>query len=369
MNPSAQLLLDSLRQPPELASVTESRWNTLLPLARQTGVLGKLAVILHGLGLCEKLPHRVQPHMLAMEVVAREHNRIVRWEVNRIQHALEHLDCPVILLKGAAYVMAQLPPGRGRLVSDVDILVPFEALKAVEQALLEHGWEHVKLHPYDQRYYRQWMHELPPLRHTERGTVIDVHHTILPTTGRLRPDPQVLFQAARPVEQYAPFRILAPADMVLHTSVHLFQDGEIASGLRDLTDLDDLLRCFSQTEPGFWDQLIPRARQLGLQRPLYYALRFTRKLLGTPTPEHVLAESEKDRPPWAVAAAMDGLVSRAIVPDPRDHESAMHGLARWLLYVRSHWLRMPPRLLVPHLFHKATRRWKREEEKEDDDLV
>jgi hypothetical protein len=28
----------------------------------------------------------------------------------------------------------------------------------------------------------------------------------------------------------------------------------------------------------------------------------------------------------------------------------------WLLYVRSHWLRMPPHLLVRHLLVKATRK-------------
>ena len=32
--------------------------------------------------------------------------------------------------------------------------------------------------------------------------------------------------------------------------------------------------------------------------------------------------------------------------------------ARWLLYLRSHWLRMPPLLLARHLGYKAYLRWR-----------
>ena len=40
------------------------------------------------------------------------------------------------------------------------------------------------LTPYDDAYYRDHMHELPPLIHKERDRMIDVHHTILPLTAR-----------------------------------------------------------------------------------------------------------------------------------------------------------------------------------------
>ena len=46
----------------------------------------------------------------------------------------------------------------------------------------------MKSDPYDDAYYRRWMHELPPLIHRERDRMIDVHHTILPLTARITPD-------------------------------------------------------------------------------------------------------------------------------------------------------------------------------------
>ena len=34
------------------------------------------------------------------------------------------------------------------------------------------GWATTHHSPYDQRYYRTWMHELPPLRHAVRGSIL-----------------------------------------------------------------------------------------------------------------------------------------------------------------------------------------------------
>ncbi len=382
------LILNALRDPQALASLPPSQWDQLMPRARRAGIFARLALQLLDLDLWDQVPERVREHLEAMRVVAAEHDRIVRWEVNRIRWALEGIETEVLLLKGAAYVMAGLPPARGRLVSDVDIMVPKERINDVEAALIRHGWEPMKLDPYDDRYYRQWMHELPPLQHSDRLTIIDVHHTILPESGRLSPDPRLLFESAcgfvhngpgphadphllldqARATDHHPFKILAPTDMVLHTCVHLFQDGEVAGGLRDLTDIDDMLRHFGQHEPGFWDQLVPRAAQLGLERPLFYALRYAKRLLGTPVPEPVEHASWHGAPAPEVATVMDSLVERAIVPEGPDGASRLHSVARWVLYVRSHWLRMPPHLLIAHLTRKAFRRWT-EKETEEQDLL
>ena len=381
-----QLLLNALRQPQDLASYEPSQWDHVMPRARRAGVFARLAMELFDRDLYSMVPRRVCEHLEAMRVVAVEHNRIVRWEVNRITQALCTIDTPVVLLKGAAYVMTGLPPSRGRLVSDVDILVAKEKLNDVEAALIDHGWEPVKLDPYDQRYYRKWMHELPPLQHKDRLTVIDVHHTILPETSRLKPDPKLLLNSARAILPLTgplypdaalllesarkvdgfELKVLAPQDMVLHTSVHLFQDGEVAGGLRDLTDINDLLRHFAEHEDSFWDGLVPRAAQLGLERPLFYALRYAKRLLHTPIPDRVDQAIQAGSPPVPVVALMDALVERAMIPEGPDGAPRLHHIARWLLYVRSHWLRMPLHLLASHLARKALRRWTEEEPQEDD---
>jgi hypothetical protein len=53
---------------------------------------------------------------------------------------------------------------------------------------------------------------------------------------------------------------------------------------------------------------------------------------------------------------MDWLITRALFPHPPDEEPASGiRFARWLLFVRSMWLRMPPWLLAYHALAKLVR--------------
>jgi hypothetical protein len=139
--------------------------------------------------------------------------------------------------------------------------------------------------------------------------------------------------------------------MVLHSATHLFFNEEFSNGLRDLADLDSLLRGFGR-ERGFWERLAQRARVLGLARPLYYGLRYAQRLLGTP----VEIEVPEGQPPALVRALMDGLFLRVLEADHPSAADRLTPLAHRALYVRAHWLRMPPHLLAYHLTAKALRR-------------
>jgi len=49
------------------------------------------------------------------------------------------------------------------------------------------------------------------------------------------------------------------------------------------------------------------------------------------------------------------------LPDHPSCADVFTPVARWLLFLRGHYLRMPLRLLIPHLTRKAWRRVKGEE--------
>lgn len=357
MTVSSELLFRVVSDPRSLAGFDAPQWNRLLRTARRTGLLPRLGVLTTSSVDAACLPPGVQPQFLAAETACGYHERCVRREVMLLQRSLSGFDDKVVLLKGAAYLMADLPVARGRLMSDLDILVPRSGLAAVEAALRDDGWEPLSHDEYDDHYYREWMHELPPLRQRERGTVIDVHHTILPLSGRLRPAPELLLEAALPIPGCNFWR-LSPVDMLLHSAAHMFQDGDLAGGLRDLLDLDMLFRYFGEHDDGFWQNLVPRARELQLLRPLYYALRQAASLLGTPVPSLIESQIGEAGPAWWTRMTMNWLLRRGLEPQDGDGESWDVSLARLLLYVRGHWLRMPPGLLLKHLAHKAAKRWK-----------
>jgi len=360
-----QLLLNSLRSPESLPSLTPTDWELLLRVARRVRLLGRIEADLAKAGLLGEVPAAAGNHLRASRHVIEHRRTLITWEINRILWAIKGMDISLILLKGAAYVQAGLPPAPGRLFADVDLLVAEEQIAALEERLVSKGWYKMVIDPYDDRYYRVWMHEIPPLRHRERGTEIDIHHRLLPRTSRLTADPAALLEGARPLE-IPGLKILAPTDMVLHAFLHLFLEGDPVEGLRlrDLLDAHDLLSHFGQ-EPGFWEGLVPRARQFGWQRPLFYGLRFAQRLFDTPIPASVLKEAQQGSPAWPVLKLMDGLVPLAILPGHPDHPSRRAFLARWLIFLRAHWLRMPTFLLIRHLSYKTYLRFRGVRKKAD----
>jgi hypothetical protein len=349
-------------RPESLSALVPAQWDLLVRQARRANILGKLAVDLEARGDIGEILATARPHLLSAAAIAHQQGRAIQWETRCIHEALAPTGVPVVLLKGAAYVMAGLPTCHGRVFSDVDILVLKESIAEVETALAINGWTGSYHSAYDQRYYRKWMHEIPPMHHRRRGTVIDVHHAILPETARIKVNTAALWQAVVPLPGYDNFYVLQPTDMVLHSATHLFHEGELHDGLRDLFDLDSLLRHFGQTA-GFWDAIAPRAKHLGLERPLYYALRYTKRLLDTPIPQSVIDATRG--PPLLIRSIMDFCYAKALRPAHASCADIWSPLARLALYVRSHWLRMPLLLLAYHLTRKALTKEDRGSSKRD----
>ncbi|MEN3974690.1 nucleotidyltransferase family protein [Emcibacter sp. SYSU 3D8] len=350
---TADPLLRALRDPASMTALTGADWTGLMQRARPRALLGKLAQGAADAGVTDALPAAVRRQFASAGRLCAYNDEHLKAEAFLVLHALRDAGSPVLFLKGAAYALLGLKLARGRVSSDIDVLVPRERLPAVELALDAAGWAGMKLDPYDQRYYREWMHELPPLQHRYRATVMDVHHTILPLTGRITPDAGALLRDALPVAVMGRTALVPrPDDMVIHAALHLFQDGDLAERLRDLLDLHELAAEFAAADAGFWNGLAERARLHQAGRPLFYAFHFARRLLGTPVPEEFL-RTLSPRPAALALAVMDTLVPAALLPSHPDRVSTGAALARRMLFIRSHWLRMPPFLLARHLAIKG----------------
>ncbi len=300
--------------------------------------------------MLEQVPPPVRRHLHSAVLVHDKQKRDLAYDTGKIQEALDSIGEKLILLKGGAYLMAGLPVSRGRLISDIDIIVPRHRIDEVEKTLNHFGWESSYVDSYNERYYRKWMHEIPPLANRKRGTTLDLHHTILPPTAAANIDAGLLFDDLMEVKPG--IFTLSWQDMVIHSATHLFHEGEFHHGLRDLWDLDRMLRDFPERDPQFWNSLAERARQLDLLGPLFYGLTYSRKVFSTPIPTRVLKETGS----WSRTLRkplMDFLFLRAFRPDQPECRLPLTGLALNLLYIRSHYLRMPLYLLVPHLARKA----------------
>ena len=326
------LLARALADPSSVATLDGAGWQDLLTMARAELLSASLAHRLDGI----PKPEAAQRFLEDAKASYAQGRLVALWEVEMARRALGDLGVPVVLLKGSAFIAAGLAAGQGRFVGDLDILVPRAELDRVEAALLGAGWEWVKPDPYDDAYYRRWMHELPPLIHRDRDRMIDVHHTILPLTARPTPDADALI--ADSITLPNGLRMLNSDDMICHAGAHLFADGDLSGGMRNLWDIHCLVDDFGVAG------LAERARRHGLTSAVHRALRLSHALYGTQLPDG-----------WVRSASDDDLYLRRLTA--RDGWGRQtRPVTRLGFYVRSHWLRMPPLMLARHLWTK----WRKE---------
>lgn len=324
---SGALLTQALRDPASVEALDASGWTALLAAARAEQLIGTLAWRVEGLTMPEAARRVLEDARATVE----QGRLVALWEAEMARRALTGKGMPVVLLKGTALVAAGLSAGQGRQIGDLDILVPRDRIGEAEAALIAAGWEWVKPDPYDDDYYRRWMHELPPLIHRERDRMIDVHHTILPLTARITPDAAALIGSGVALENG--LFVLPPEGMLVHAAAHLFADGDLQGGLRNLWDIRCLIDEFGNAE--FELKLAACAALHGLTYEVERALRLSDHLFGQ----------------GADLTLADRLyVRRLLARDGWGRPTRK--LTEFAFYLRGHWLRMPPLMLVRHLWTK-----------------
>lgn len=335
--------------PPELDA---DGWRHLLGRMRRTKLLARLAALAHDRGWLDQLPEGVRVELNNARKRVERRLLDTLWEGDRLVAALAPLGVPVVLLKGAAYVVAGDRAAVGRDFSDIDVLLPRDRLRDCESKLMAAGWAAKALDPYDDRYYRDWMHELPPMQHVHRMTHLDVHHTLSPPTSRWAIDIARIRAECEPAARVPALWVPAPADRLLHSAVHLMSEGSFDTALRDLLDLADLAAQHGTT-PGFWDRLLQRAGELGLGVPLHDALVLAGEFAQAPVPAPVIDDLHRRHGRAPRRRLVLALLRHAVRAPGLDAPRALDGPVALALYVRSHWLRMPLHQLLPHLVRKA----------------
>lgn len=347
------LLIQILRRPEVAVSLEESSWGLLIRQARAANVLGRVLSAIDGFFPCADWPSRPQQVFLAERHLADHRQASLRWEMEGLARDLAKINVRPIALKGAAYLLQKYEFAFYRQFGDIDILVPREKLADVEVQLTSRGWLGTKPGAYDQEYYRRWMHELPPMQHLHRGTSLDVHHAILPLTGRYKPETSLLLGSSRAAFGMALVDVLHPFDMFLHAAAHLFCEGEHQNSLRNLLDLYDLLHVIDSNGTSTPGQLVDRGIALNLTPVLALATRQLWRIFGLDVAQKITLEIQQRGLVYPALRWSDWMFDGVFLGFHPSHKITMTNFARHVLYLRGHALRMPPGLLTVHLVRKA----------------
>ncbi|SEK58861.1 nucleotidyltransferase domain-containing protein [Ectothiorhodospira marina] len=346
-------LREALTHPESILQRTGEELGQLLAAAREAGMLGTLWHLAQIHDIDETIPEALARHLRGGFIRSEHNTEALRWELETLQNTLLNKLPAPIALKGSAYLLRQLPNAPGRISQDIDLMYPSSQVEAAEELLQFEGWTTTHHDDYDQRYYREWMHELPPLQHKVRGTTIDLHHNILPRTFKVRINPQRLWEHSLPAPLPWRYRLLCDEHMVLHCVCHLFSETDWARSIRDLYDIKVLIEHFQQTEgDGFIDRLIHEAEALGLSWILERALTLAASALHLALPERAW-QPLKPHQPSAITRPLERSIYLHGINTHATDSPARDTFAQAALFVRGHYLKMPLPLLVKHLTHKA----------------
>ena len=342
----ASELLLYLAEPSRCSGLSMKRWQQLIWLMREAKLLAAFAAALQRAGLLLALPEYVQRHLQSALIYSDRQAQQIRFECSELNKLLSEADITAIFLKGAAYILADTANSRGRICNDLDVLVTKTQLNHAEQLLQQHGWRTDRLDDYDERYYRLWSHEIPPMMHVNRGTVLDLHHNLyLPVSGRAA-DMAQFFRLTLTTDSAT--AVLAPAAMVLHSIIHLFTNEDTQSALRDLWDIHLLIQQHSNVD--FWQQLIDLAQQSGFITELQLCMSALQYYLGAVldnlTEQHC---SKLAIDSWWVKY----ILLPALVPAHPLACGWRNRTAKQLVYLRGHWIKMPLSILVKHIAVKS----------------
>ncbi len=339
----------------QVATFTLDDWQRVVRVGRRVRLLARLASAVDKAGAWGLVPAGPARELRAELALSAWRSAKVAWALDRVAASLAGVQAPKVLLKGAAYMAQGLAVATGRMPSDADILVPLGQLTDAQAALADAGWHEQALDAHDQQYYRDWSHEVPPMHHDLHPVELDLHHNILPPVGRHRVDAARLLARLQPCA-WPGWQVLHPQDQLLHSACHLAYDAEPRGRLRDIVDADGLMREFGGSRTDFWPGLVARARELGLDEPLWLVVTLARAWMHTPVPDAVLAElAAVAPPPWRRAWLLPLWQHLLAPPDPDRHGDWRQDAAAFVVLARYHRNRMPLRLLLPHLLHKVRR--------------
>ncbi|TDF37278.1 hypothetical protein EYS14_14075 [Alteromonadaceae bacterium M269] len=326
--------------------LTLSEWELLIECLRENASLARFASFLKD----EDIPNQVKPHLQSELVRARRQKQQALYECKLIDEHLRHVGVKPIFLKGAAYSVSDSAVGLGRLYGDIDVLVDKSDIEKSKQALLERGWFPQILTDYDEMYYREWAHEIPPLTHVKRGTVLDLHHNLVPIVSGQAPD--VADFSKDLVETKDGLLVFSQAAQTLHSAVHLFLNEDFSHGIRDLTDLH-ILFTSNKDDENYWESLITLSSKSSFEKELQLAVRYCQKILNTDIQScHVEAI-------YALKETNFGLLDRCFESVLRFRhpklDSTLRSTYELAVYMRGHFLKMPFSILAKHLTIKAWR--------------
>lgn len=341
-----QLIIDLYRTPSVAISLCDNDWVQIIKVLRHHQLLARYCYIFKLVDVFDKLTPYAKRHLINAEILASKQNNQVIHEARELTRVALGQSKRFVFLKGAGYSLCNDQASIGRTYNDIDLLVEKEAIQPIERRLNLNCWMSEKITEYDKRYYRKWAHEIPPLRNNARGTILDLHHNLVPVVSNRSPDIKVFFDEIATTETGE--QVLSAPARTLHSIIHLFFNEDVHNGFRDLTDIDLLIK--QHGSEAYWRKLNELAVQSGFDKELWLCKFTLKALLDTPLPD---SECQSLGKPTSQGLSWLGKIyAKALMPNHPATNTKKQLIALNLVFLRGHFGKMPMYVLIYHSVHK-----------------
>jgi len=342
---SKSTFLAVLNQTESIEALKPEQQDALLRVAIAAHMHGILANIVDN---TSSLPLPLTRHFSSVNTFSIAQKAQVIATSKLLSEQLMSISVPVLLLKGAAYIAGHKVNAKGRLISDIDILVPSEALTRVESTLQKNGWRAKPLNNFDEKYYREWSHELPPYIHNETGVTLDIHHNLIPlSSGKTINIAQI---HAKKVAVGSNLYIPSDAYLILHSAIHLLLNDDTQKGLRDCFDLHLLIQAYLLS--GSIDSLRAIFSDAKCDLEFSILVNLLNRIFNQQYHE-ILLDNVK-RLSWHEQVLVNSLYN-TIFPKTDYLQDNRSTLARQHVYIHGHLSKMPLLLFIKHIGYKGYR--------------
>ena len=338
-----------LLNPKDSLELSLKQWSELIMILREVELLARFSYLISEQNLIEQLPLKVQQHLQSAQTKADRQAKQAIYEAEQLANNVKASNITPIFLKGVAYTLLNNKASLGRTYSDMDILVNKADLKTIERRLSLFGWFGKKSDDYDEKYYREWAHEIPPLYQASRGTVADIHHNLLPPISGKAPDIKMFTENTLMTKQG--LLTLSKAGLVMHSIIHLFFNEDFSHAFRDITDLH-LLFTEEDQKSEFWQELIELSIKSQFETELFYAVRYCQELTETHFPVEFLTTVNKAKPTTFKLTFSDFIFKQVLYPNHSSFRNWQYSIANFFAICRGHILKMPLHILLYHTAHK-----------------
>lgn len=287
-------------------------WEEVLGLAQRHGIAPLLLRALESRGGLDPCPEFARVDLKEARRSTALANLEKYGQFRVIATALREANVPVMALKGLHVAELVYRDIGLRSMSDIDILVPREALQRSIAALqsIEYG--------FDEDVSGAGPGMLGTkcnigLAHRRLGVWLEVHWSLAePQSCYAPPMDDIWSSAVRARLGDAGALVMSPEFLLLYVCAHLACNHVFGFNLRGLCDIAEIVRAHPDMD---WDSVIDLGQRHGWTRGVAAAIRLARDHLGAAVPDRVLTSLGGDRlDPELLAEAMEHLVGFSEMP-------------------------------------------------------